>query len=293
MATELRNSSLRLEVNEAAGAAFSHCDWFDGSHWQPIMCRPADGRSEEGEFSSAMFPMVPFPNRARNNELSAGGTAYRVRPNTEEPYANHGVGWQRGWTVLTAGPESSRFGLQILGDYAFAFECEFTVSITSCEIAMELAIRNTSDRIIPVGLGLHPYFPRLPDTRLQFVADAIFPQGPDLLPTEPEPLWPDAVFGTLSLLPEFRLDNAFGGWDGTARIEQPTLGYVLDVTASSNCRELMLFAPEGQPYFALEPQTSTSGETNSPARPGRTGLHALDPGSEFRMDAVVRVVPLK
>ena len=154
-------------------------------------------------------------------------------------------------------------------------------------------MENTGNEPIPAGLGFHPYFPRLPDTGLEFVAERIFPQGQDLLPLDPDPLPPDCNFADLMHLPDKHLDNAFGGWDGKARISQPSLGYVLEMTASPGSRELMLYAPLGEPYFAIEPQSSTSGETIVPVRSGRKGLHCLQPGQELRIGMELGVAPIE
>ena len=288
---ELGNSCLRVTILPELGASIARCEWYDGEEWQPILRPPTASGMVDGALNSALFPMVPFPNRAMSNIVAAAGVSYQIQPNTDEPFALHGTGWERIWRVLAHTRQEARCGLEIAGDYAFDFECEFRVAIDRLTITLYLSIRNSGRSPIPFGLGFYPYFPRLPDTRLQFRVDSIFPEGSDHIPGDPTYVQPEDDYCVASTLPNSWRNNAYGGWDGMACISQPSLGYELVMLTSAGLRELMFYAPPEQHFFALEPQSSLSGETAA-NRPGRKGLDILEPGCSQGFEAEIRIDPL-
>ncbi len=141
-----------------------------------------------------------------------------------------------------------------------------------------LWMRNDAGHEIPAGLGAHPYFPRLPDTTIQFNASHFYLEGPDHLPTEAISLPPELDFSVAANLPTSWRNNAYGGWSGRATISQPTLGYQLSLLANEGLRELMFYTDPGLPRFALEPQSHTSGATLHSVTAPQVGLSVLHPG---------------
>ena len=104
----LRSEQLEARILPEAGAGFAALTWLAEGGTQPVLQGEAGGAGE------AFFAMLPFANRARGNQLSAPGTsAYTLEPNTSEPLALHGIGWQRPWSVVEAQADRCRLRLVV------------------------------------------------------------------------------------------------------------------------------------------------------------------------------------
>ena len=138
---------------------------------------------------------------------------------------------------------------------------------------------------MPAGLGLHPFFPKRPGTRLQFSAEGVYPNGEDSLPTQAIPVPPEWNYRELRDLGEPRLDNCFKGWDGTARIAFEAEKLAIRLEAEPVFGHLVVYVPMGRSFFAVEPVSHVNNAVNGPDIPGH-GLKVLHPGE--RLQARVR-----
>lgn len=269
----LENTALRLDMMPEYGASVRSMEFLGASGWKPVLVAAPDQSTDA--LSSGLFWMLPFANRARNNCLHE----IRLYPNTAEPLALHGVAFQRPWSVIAQDDVSVSLMMRSAdGDapYQFAAGLELRLEGSSC--TAELWMRNEARHEIPAGLGAHPYFPRLPDTQVQFSATHFFLEGPDHLPTDAISLPPELDFAVMADLPKSWRNNAYGGWNGRAVISQPTLGYRISMIADEGLRELMLYTDPTLPRFALEPQSHTSGATQQLVSAPQVGLSVLHPG---------------
>ena len=114
------------------------------------------------------FPLVPFANRIAFGTFSWQGRTIRLRRNFgDHPHVLHGKGWQSPWRV-----ESETRAHAVLrydhnaDDWPWPFFAEQLFKLKAGALALRLAITNTSPESMPVSLGFHPFFPRLPSTRL-------------------------------------------------------------------------------------------------------------------------------
>lgn len=283
----LETSRLRLDLRPEEGACVWSMDFLGGSGWQPVLV-PDTGKTE-GALNSGLFWMLPFANRARQNRLHG----VQIAPNTQEPLALHGSAWLHAWTVETISDGSVQLSLSCHEPLPLPFSARLHLHLDGATFQAQVQVRNEATYSIPAGLGVHPYFPSLPQTTVQFEATHLYLEGPDHLPTDAITLPPELDFSAGAPLPRSRRNNAYGGWKGQARIRQPELGYELMMQAQGGMRELMLYAAPGLSRFALEPQTHTSGATLEEVPLPQVGLAILQPGQVLSGDLSLTISPMQ
>ena len=143
---------------------------------------------------------------------------------------------------------------------------------------------------MPVGLGLHPYFPKTPQTRLTAGIDRMWAVDYDVLPTELVPPQEAADPRRNMTVAAADLDNVFTGWDGKAEIVWPETSARLRLEAEGALTFLVLYTPPTEPYFCAEPVSNATDAFNLAAS-GRTdtGMIVLAPGKSLR--AAVHFIP--
>ncbi len=289
---ELGLASLRATVYPDLGGAVGSLDWRGGGAVRPVLASPPRGAPPSSALSAALFAMLPFANRAPGNRLTAGPHRFAVPPNTDGPLALHGVGWQHAWTVAEAGSAECRLTLTVgPPDYPFAFAASQVITVAEEVFELDLTVANPGDGPIPAGLGVHPYFPRRPDTTVRFAARDFWLEGPGHLPTDPITIPKELDFAQGRALPNTWRNNCYSGWSGTATIHQPDFGFDLQLSASWPLGELMLYVPPNDDRFALEPQSHTSGVVVTAPVPRRaTGLCCLEPGEILTASMTIQVI---
>jgi aldose 1-epimerase len=229
----------------------------------------------------ASFALVPYSNRIARGKFRFSGIDYQL-PATFSGNAIHGVGWQGSWAPDQ--PEPTRADLTF--DHApdptwpFAFRARQSFSLSPEALECHLLVQNLHDGPAPVGLGHHPYFPRAPGATLQFTADAVWHNGPDMIPDRRTPVPPEWDHRTPRPLGSATLDNCFVGWRGGARITYPDRGYGITISADPVFDKLVVFVPPGKDFFAVEPVTNINDGINRMDAPDN-GIRILQPGEIF------------
>ncbi|WP_161781959.1 aldose 1-epimerase [Nitratireductor basaltis] len=267
----LENEALSLGLAAKLGASVTSLEFLGRGERRPVLLggeRP-DLRVED----SALFPMAPFANRARDNVIGSGNHRYRLQPNTSDPLALHGVAWQLPWDMVELTSTSCLLELEVTDEFVFGFKLAYRIAISGSSVEFELKLANSNDHSIPAGLGLHPYFPRRSDTTIRFPAQTLWPEGPGHLPTGRIPVPAEFDFSSQRPLPNRWINHCYSGWQGHAQIIQPSLGYSLEMVAL-NAHCLMLYSDPEKNRFALEPQSHATGENG----PGGSGMMDLPGG---------------
>ncbi|GAA0545347.1 aldose 1-epimerase [Rhizomicrobium palustre] len=241
---------------------------------------------------ASCFPLVPVANRIENGVFKFGGKEYRLPLNfADHPHALHGHGWQTAWRVETV----SRDKVAIAYDHArdawpWAYSAEQVFSMTDDAVSMVLTLRSQDDKPMPYSLGLHPYFPRRPGSKVTAKVDGMWRADSTMIPTELVAATDliDLNAGQIVSKAPF-VDNTFTGWQGPARIEQPELGLEIMLKASANCGFFHVFIPEGEDYFCAEPTTAMPNALNRPESAGETGAGVLEPGQTVSMEMHISV----
>jgi aldose 1-epimerase len=229
---------------------------------------------------TCMFPLVPYANRIAGGRFEFGGKAYRLPLNFgEHPHSLHGHGWQNSWRVEIL----SRDRVSLAYDHApdawdWAYSSEQVFAMTEDGFEMTLSLRSRDDKPMPYSLGLHPYFPRCPGSKITAAVAGMWCADDTMLPTEHVAAGKliDLNSGQVVSAAPF-VDSTFTGWKGTAVIAQPDLGF--EVLLSSDTKFFHVFIPEGDNFFCAEPTTAMPNAFNRPEPPQVSGAQVLAPGA--------------
>lgn len=240
---------------------------------------------------TACFPLVPYANRIAHGRFRFGGedVALPIHP-AFAPHALHGDGWLRPWSVGRHGDNAVSMTLRGGDDHwPWAWSATQTISLSGAGLRVDLSMTNEAGRPAPAGLGLHPYFHRLPDARLTLAADHVWLTTADRIPRRlaaPSSLmdWSDGA--ALATAPP--VDHAYATRRGRAALENGSDRIVL--LASDNCRWIQVYAPPDGDFVCVEPVTHRPDAVNAP--PGEdSGLVTLPPGESLSIWMTIGVTP--
>ena len=232
---------------------------------------------EPREMSS--YPLFPFSNRVGGSRFTFGGATYELA-RTLNGTAIHGSAWKLPWTGAKDGPSATikvDHSPGALWPFAYRAEQRFTLSENG--LICDLLIENRHDRPAPAGFGLHPFFPRSPEMRLEFSAEYVWLNGEtDMIPVRrmPVPAEWDHRHGLPVGVTD--LDNCFGGWSGKARLVYPDRGFALSITADPVFRHLVVYVPNGRSFLAVEPVSNMNDGLNRMDGETDHGVFVLESG---------------
>ncbi len=218
---------------------------------------------------TACYPLVPYANRIARGRFRAAGREHVLRGNFPHgAHPLHGVGWRRAWRVERAGEDGCELRLahrpqgEEALDWPFAFDATERISLTPRGLRVALEARNLEPVAVPLGLGLHPLFPRNGGEVLRFAADGCWCNDADDLPGELDPgtSWDHASGRPIGAA---ALDNDFIGWSGAAGIVD-ACGLEVELTASADFPVLRVFTPPGRDFFGVEPVSHIADAINRP-----------------------------
>ena len=224
---------------------------------------------------SSCFPMVPYCNR-----IAAGHFAWREReitiaPNLPpHPHPLHGLGWLTEWRVVRSDRVSAllEHAYDGAGEWPWAYVAHQHVALDASGLTLRLMVQNRAVEPAPMGLGLHPYFRRAPDSVVTFDAKAMLGIDAEFLPDgkihDADALapWSKGV-----RLPDRLVDNSFAHWSGGATITDSQGAITLRGFGAPYCH---VFAPPGGEELCLEPTSHTPDALNRASQQ----MTALPPG---------------
>lgn len=230
----------------------------------PVL-RHTDDAALAGTLSRMLscFPLIPFSNRIAYGRFSFGGEDFQLDPNFgDEPHAIHGNAWKREWTVF--GQSASQAELRLDHDPAtdtghhwpYAYQASLIYALSPNSLLVTIGFTNRDVRKQPVGLGLHPFQPRTPQTSIALRAGTVWQSGPDSLPTEEVPVEGHWSFDPGHVISPPALDNCYAAWTGRAEITRPEHGIRLVIAADDIFRHAVVFTPDNKPFFAVEPASN-------------------------------------
>lgn len=223
----------------------------------------------------ACFPLVPFANRIDQGRITLNGTDHAVAVyNLGAPHAIHGDGWRRPWTVEEAGPDHARLRLDGSADWPWPYRAWQSFTLEEDGLWVEITIENRHEsEAMPAGFGLHPYFPRSPQSTVAAEAGVMWFNDPTGLAVCPQEsgLFSGAPVGIEALE---GLDNFFVAPDPRIVIGGPDM----TVTLSGQGAGFHFYCPGDHDYFCVEP---VSHAPNSFGR-GEWGAQDILPAGERR-----------
>jgi aldose 1-epimerase len=209
-----------------------------------------DGRAFSG------FPLIPFSNRIRAARFSFAGKHYVIARDAEDPrHALHGTSRFYPWQVTARTENSLRCAIDYTPqnfDWPFAYQAWQEFTLTEDRLRVSIGLRNTHNTPAPAGIGLHPYFSRVPGMELAFDAQSVWAKDSQDIPTQKIPDDGRYNFDRRHAIDDGLIDNDYGGWGGRIDIFAPERPDI-SIQASKSFSELVLFTPVGKPYLAAEP----------------------------------------
>ncbi|MCK0127623.1 aldose 1-epimerase [Erythrobacter sp. F6033] len=244
--------------------------------WRGIDIFRSSGDSDS-PLELGSFPLVPFCNRIANGYIEKEGQL-RTLPAAskfgEHEHALHGMGWISPWATKLSSSDSAVLTLK--GDgvlWPWVFEAEQRFQVHADGFSQTISVTNHDEAPMPVGIGIHPYFPNEGAT-LKTEATGYWRTGPDRLPEEhydlrKEPRW----------FANSGFDDCFVGCANPVRIDWPT--YHLTIHSSTNLPFTHVYTPPGEDYFCVEPVSHIPDAVNSAFDDDITGLTVLEPGQSM------------
>ena len=214
---------------------------------------------------TSCYPLVPFSNRIANGRLAFGGEIFHLEPNWPGVrHPMHGDGWAHAWDVVRQDRTSAELVyLQEAGagaaGWPFRYRARQTFALDEVSLTIGISIENLEDREVPAGLGLHPFFVRDAETELACRLSGVWRTDPEVLPLQHLPVPPEWDFSRSRRVDGMGLDHCFDGWDGKATVTWPQRGLRLMISATEAFRHLVIYVPEGQRYFCVEPVSHANG----------------------------------
>ena len=225
----------------------------------------------------ACFPLVPYANRIAGGRFAFEGREVSLPVlHRFAPHALHGEGWLGLWATLEQSDDRLVLSFDE-SDWPWRYEARQTLTVSDEGLRIDLALTNRDQHPMPAGLGLHPYFERLPNSRLDapttgvWIGDGIVPDR--LVPSNAVADWTDR-----SLIGAPFVDHCFEGWTSEARLTDDD--GITTVRASTD--RLHVYVPAGETYVCVEPVTHRPDVFNQ-APPGEQGFVVLAPGESLSM----------
>lgn len=284
---ELNNGKLRLKLELEIGGSIVDFSTHHGGQWIPIMRRGEEPLTKSSNASS--FVLIPYSNRLRDGRFSFSGRSYQLRD--AEKHAIHGDVRDRSLRILEQAED--RLVLELNPDevsdlnFPFPFLARMVYALEGFEVTSRIELTNSGSESMPAGCGFHPYFNRrLPgstgEVELQIKVSGVYP-GETPLPTGPAIRIATKQDFSAQRPLDVVLDHCFAGWDRQALIEWPGSGLKARIQAEPGMEHVILFSPEGQEFFALEPVTNANDGFNLLAQGHKNcGVVVLKPGESLK-----------
>jgi len=288
----LHHGPLELGLAPTVGGAVRHfrVTVDDATH---DLFRPAtaEALAREGAGAAAMFPLVPFANRIRDNRFEVDGVVHHLAANVPgEPLNVHGDGWQSPWRVSDVDQATATLELGVDDPTRpHRYRAFQRFRLEAMALVVEIGVENRGPERMPFGVGLHPYLQRdraAGSPELFFESRHVWLEGPLHLPTERIATPPELAFDPPRPLPDCWRNMGHEGWGGSATIRWRERGLRLDYAADPVLAHLMLFTPPDADFFCLEPQSHAVDAFSRPS-PEREalGTHLLAPGDHLTATA--------
>ncbi|HYV88812.1 MAG TPA: hypothetical protein VFA91_09545 [Candidatus Polarisedimenticolia bacterium] len=248
-------------------------------------------------YGFAGFPLMPYSGPLFGRDFPYGGfnfagTRYELGRNIrEEPTMTHGEAFVRAFKVQEQAASLVDMTMThdpTPGTFPFRFRGEVRYSLSDKGLSILLRLTSLDHRPMPAGLGIHPYFPKPPGTRLKFFSLAVWPpDGPDVIDKGAAPLTEGLSFNDGPDVSKMVVDRLYEGWDGHAEVIAPD-GHRTVIEADGVLDKMQIYSAWDYPYVCVEPVSNTNdGFNRMEAGVGSHGVRILDPNRSI--EGTVRI----
>lgn len=287
----LENENWQVGILPTTGASIAFGRVRKGDGWVDTL-RPTAEADYGNSSKCSSFIMLPWCNRIGEGKLRFEGREYILRTTLDDVTARHGDVRGRAWNVVSQTSTSIQmtFDSGQHGDvnFPFAFTAEAEYRLEGRDFVWGLALRNEDTQPFPAGFGHHPYFVRPanePQPEVLIPCDSEFVLVDYLATDAPIPLTPRLDFRQLRALDENEVNDLMSKRQGDAPAQMvwPAHDIALEMYADPIFEHYLLYAPQGQPFFAVEPMTNANDGFNLFERGiAGSGVFVLQPGESAR-----------
>ncbi|WP_104668237.1 aldose 1-epimerase [Ensifer adhaerens] len=234
------------------------------------LLRPVEPKVVDAREALVMgcFPLVPYSGPVVGGRFSFLGKNYRLpRTHHRQTVPIHGDGWVSPWQTSCQGQATLELALEHTGvtGYPFRYSVHQRLRLSPNELEVELAVTNAGQEPMPVGIGFHPFFPKDNDTTVKTLNPLVWSQPDSGGSIDPQPTPAELDFTAGRKLEGIVLDHCFSGWSRHAILTWPSRGYSLVLEADETLDKIVVFAPENEGYFCVEPVSNVDDGFNKMA----------------------------
>lgn len=286
----LNSTHWQIGILPATGASIAFGRIQHKQQWFNFF-RPTAEADYGNPSNCASFPLIPYSNRIRDRRFRFHGETFELRPGKPDGTVMHGVGRDLPWRVENMDSHYISLALHSSDypdlNFPFRFSARLEYRVEGAKFSIGTRITNDDLRIIPAGFGHHPYFQRTltnenDEIGLAIPCDEYFELDQASLPIgSPHPIPPRLDFRNLRPLGELTPNDNLT----TRKPDEPVQfvymesGQQILMTADPVFANLILYAPAGKPFYAVEPVTNANDGFNLYANGVRnSGVFELEPG---------------
>ncbi len=293
----LENEHWQIGILPETGSSIAFGRIWRGARWQDVL-RPT-AESDYGNASlCSSFIMLPWCNRIRDARFRFEGRDYQLQPTAADGTAAHGTVRRLPWKLESADGtrvvtrfDSSAHPADAI-NFPFRFSARAEFRLEGEDFVAALTLTNEDTQVFPAGFGHHPYFVRdaANAVQVEIPCERRFELVDVLATAPPVPIPPEVDFRALRPLGT-RVYEELLTWrtdDLAGRVVYPDVTVAL--YADSLFKHVLLYAPEGKPFFAVEPMTNATDGFNLYDRGVEgSGVFVLQPGEAQTGTMTLRV----
>ncbi len=283
----IENDSWQVGLVPLAGGSVAYGRVRIGGQWIDVL-RPTPQESLNDWRETASFPLAPWSNRLVEGIFEFAGLQRRLRVNFPDGTAIHGTAIEFPWNVVDSSPTSAVLEFDSRGfsgvNWPWDFVVRFGYTLDAGRFTWTMAITNVGTEPFPAGLGHHPYFQRDlgigEPARLQLNCSKVYPAVGCIPTGAPIDLEPRVDFRELRPLGEAFVDDCWTARSSStfATIEYPG-ALSVDIEAGALLEHAVVYIPQGETFFAVEPVTNANNGFNLEAAGAQgTGVFVVQPG---------------
>jgi aldose 1-epimerase len=274
----LRSGDARLEASPEDGGTL--IGW-SASGIDLLRRRPC---GDVDPLRSACFPLAPFSNVVRGGGFHFQNRFHslaRNHPLESDPI--HGDSWLAAWVVdeLAGNRLLMSYAHTATGGFPFRYLVSQELMLARRRLIITLRLTNTDERAMPAGLGLHPYFPRVPGIRLH-ASHAGRWEGTRALA--------DSRFCLPQEIGNETVDVCYASWSRLACLRWPGDEVIVTIRAAAPASALVVFSPALSDFVCVEPVTHVNDGFNAFGSGIQgTGVRTLQPEEEMSLRTTISV----
>jgi aldose 1-epimerase len=276
----LENDDIIVEISPACGASLTRVDYkLQDSQIPVLRCCDDSLVDQLSALGASCFPLLPYSNRLRNGRFEVGDQQYQHSLNCPpEKHSSHGDAWMRQWRVGKTSSSHIQLFLDPEDSQPVKYLGSQVVRLQDNTVSIQIRVTNKDEVRAPFGMGIHPYFPRAPDTLLACRLERQWELDAEMMPLRnvANPMNGEMTKGILVRdLPE---SGAFHGASTNAQVVWPSNGLRLDIESDPRMQHAIIWCPSGQDFFCYEPVSHmVDGFNMQRAGVRDSGVKFLDP----------------